>query len=31
MHITEIICKPLQTKQGPPGPPPGTPPAAPPR
>jgi uncharacterized protein len=25
MHITEIICKPLQTKQGPPPPPPGTP------
>jgi uncharacterized protein len=28
MHITEIICKPLQTKQGPP-PPPGAPPAPP--
>lgn len=25
LHITEIICKPLQTKQGPPPPPPGTP------
>jgi hypothetical protein len=23
MHITEIICKPLQTRQGPPPPPPG--------
>jgi uncharacterized protein len=27
-HVTEIICKPLQTKQGPPPPPPGAPPAA---
>ena len=28
LHITEIICKPLQTKQGPPPPPPGAPAAA---
>lgn len=28
-HITEIICKPLQTRQGPPPPPPGAPPAPP--
>ena len=32
LHITEIICKPLQTKQGPPPPPPGAPaPPAPPK
>jgi hypothetical protein len=30
LHITEIICKPLQTKQGPPPPPPGPPGAPPP-
>ncbi|OGO37358.1 MAG: hypothetical protein A2147_11695 [Chloroflexi bacterium RBG_16_57_8] len=30
MHITEIICKPLQTKQGPPPPPPGAPAGGPP-
>jgi uncharacterized protein len=31
LHITEIICKPLQTKQGPPPPPPGGEPKSPPR
>ena len=30
MHITEIICKPLQTRQGPPPPPPGAPAGGPP-
>jgi len=30
LHITEIICKPLQTKQGPPPPPPGAPAGGPP-
>ncbi len=30
LHITEIICKPLQTRQGPPPPPPGAPGMAPP-